>query len=167
MKVASGVTLSTGTGVSVGTGTGVSGAAGTSVFCEGRSRVFVGAGIGVSVAAGSGVFDAVGSGVFTTAQDGPVKVLVSNVTAPVCAKARPFNLAPVCRLIDVDARIVPINDVFVPSVAELTARHHTLQGLPPTILALPDVIRSAADLKIQTPVPVKVSVPDNRKAPAQ
>ena len=97
----------------------------------------------------------------------PVIVLLSSVTAPVCAKARPFKLAPVCSLMDVEARIFPINEVFVPRVAELTSRHHTLQGSPPTTLAVPEVIKVAADLKIQTPVPLRVSVPDSAKASAQ
>jgi hypothetical protein len=178
-----GVSVTPGSGVSVSAGTGVSVASGTRVFLGDRTRVFVGAGSGVSVAAGTSVFVAIGTGVsvavgtgvsvaagtgvFATPQDGPVIALLSNVTAPVCAKARPFKLALVCRLIDVDARILPINEVFVPSVAELTTRHHTLHGSPPTTLALPDTMKSAADLKIQTPAPLRVSVPDNRKASAQ
>src|ERR1035437_2717533 len=83
----------------------------------------------------------------------PVMVFVSNVTAPVCAKARPFKLAPVSRVMEVDARIFPINEVPVPRVVELTSRHHTLQGSPPTTLAaasIPDEVMSDdADLKIQ------------------
>ena len=101
------------------------------------------------------------------AQIGPVMVLVSNVTAPVCARARPFKLAPCCRPMDVSARIFPINEVLVPRVAELTTRHHTLHGSPPTTLAVPEVMRVDADLKIQTPDPLRVSVPDNAKASAQ
>ncbi len=99
----------------------------------------------------------------------PVMVLESSVTAPVCAKTRPFKLAPVCSEMDVDARTLPINEVFVPRVAELTTRHHTLHGSPPTTLAVPEVISVAADLKIQTSdvLPLRVSVPDNSKASAQ
>ena len=97
----------------------------------------------------------------------PVKALLSRVTAPVCASARPFKLAPVCMAIDVEAKTFPISDVLVPRTAELTSRHHTLQGLPPTTLAVPEVVRVEADLKIQTPDPLRVSVPDNSKAPAQ
>jgi len=144
--------------------------------------VFVGVNVGppgVIVAVGVGVFVgvvAVGVGMVAVAVGGggarqinPVMVLESNVTAPVCARARPFKLAPVCRLMDVDARIFPINEVFVPRVAELTTRHHTSQGLSPTTLAVPEVMRVDADLKIQTSVlnPLRVSVPDNSKASAQ
>jgi hypothetical protein len=68
---------------------------------------------------------------------------------------------------DVDARIFPTIEVLVPSVAELTSRHHTLHGSPPTTLAVPEVMSVAADLKIQTPVPLRVSVPVNVKASAQ
>jgi len=96
-----------------------------------------------------------------------VMVLSSIVTAPVCASARPFRVAPVFREMLVSARIFPIKAVFVPRVAELTTRHHTLHGSPPTTLAVPEVIRVLADLKIQTPDPLRVSVPDNSKASAQ
>ena len=90
---------------------------------------------------------------------GPVMVLVSNDTWPVCTIARPFKVAPVAMVMDVDARIFPINEVFVPKVAELTSRHHTLHGSPPITLAVSEVMRSDDDLKIQTPVPLRVSVP--------
>ena len=60
----------------------------------------------------------------------PVIVLLSNVTAPVCAKARPFKLAPVPKLIEVRARMLPINDVFVPRLAELATFHQTLHDEP-------------------------------------
>ena len=93
------------------------------------------------------------------AQVGPEMVLESIVTAPVCAMARPFKVAPVAIVMDVDARIFPIKDVFVPRVAELTTLHHTLHGSPPTILAVPEVMRSDDDLKIHTPDPLRVSVP--------
>jgi hypothetical protein len=121
----------------------------------------------VVVIVGVVVVVVVGVAVGCTRQLEPVMVLLSNVTAPVCAMARPFKFAPVCRLIDVDARILPINEVFTPRVAELTTRHHTLHGSPPTTLALPEVIRVAADLKIHTPDPLSVSVPVNVKASAQ
>lgn len=128
--------------------------------------VFVGVYLGVFVGVYLGVF--VGVAVIFSSQIGPVMVLDSNVTAPVCARARPFNLAPVFRLMDVSARIFPINEVFVPRVAELTTRHHTSKALPPTTLAVPEVMRVDADLKIQTPPnPLRVSVPDNSKAAAQ
>ena len=101
------------------------------------------------------------------AAEQPDMALFSNVTPPVCAKALPFRVAPVARLMDVDARTFPINEVFVPRIAELTSRHHTLHGSPPTTLAVPEVISVAADLKIQTPDPLRVSVPVNVKVSAQ
>ena len=94
-------------------------------------------------------------------------VLLSSVTAAVCARARPFKRAPVCSSMSASARIFPINLVFVPRVAELATHHHTLHGSPPTTLAVPEVIRVLVDLKIQTPDPWRVSVPDNVKAVAQ
>ena len=99
----------------------------------------------------------------------PVIVFVSNVTAPVCAKARPFKLALVAILIEVRARILPVNTVLVPIVAELTTLHQTLQGSPPTTEASPEVVKADADLKIQTsPVdPFSVSVPVKLKSSAQ
>jgi hypothetical protein len=63
-------------------------------------------------------------------QTGTVMVLLSSVTSPVCAKARPFKVAPVPRLIDVSARILPMNVVPEPIVAELATSHHTLQFEP-------------------------------------
>jgi hypothetical protein len=92
-------------------------------------------------------------------------MLDCNVTAPFRARARPFKVAPVFMPMDVNARIFPINEVFVPRVAELGTRHHTLHGSPPTTLAVPEVMRVDPDLKIQTPDPLRVSVPDNVKAP--
>lgn len=100
-------------------------------------------------------------------QDDPVKVLLSSVTAPVCANARPSRSAPDASVIEVDERILPFKEVFVPSTAELTWRHHISHALPPTTLAVPDVISVDADLKIHTPDPLSVSVPDNSKASAQ
>ena len=164
-----------GTAVFVGAGTAVFvGAlvfvgAGTAVFVGDGTTVFVGDGTAVFVGDGTTVFVGDGTAVFVAAggAQGPVRELVFNVTEPVWAKARPFKLAPASRLIDVDARTLPTNDVFVPSVVELTSRHHTLHGSPPTTRAVPEVIRSDADLKIQTPTPVRFSNPDNLKADAQ
>jgi hypothetical protein len=97
----------------------------------------------------------------------PVMVLSSSVTAPVCAKARPFKLAPVSRVMDVEARIFPMKEVPVPRVAELTSRHQTLQGSPPVTDESDDVVSVAADLKIQTPDPLRVRFSVSMKASAQ
>ena len=95
-------------------------------------------------------------------------VLLSIVTAPVCAKALPSKVAWVAREMLVDARILPRNDVPTPSVAELTTRHQMLHDEPPPrTLAVPEVMSVDADLKIQTPEPLSVSVPSNVNAAAQ
>jgi len=46
-------------------------------------------------------------------------ILVSKVTAPFRARARPSIVAPVVIEIDVSAMMLPLNTEFVPSVAEL------------------------------------------------
>jgi hypothetical protein len=48
-----------------------------------------------------------------------VIVLESIVTAPLRARTRPSSFAPVCRLMLVSARIVPVNVELVPRVALL------------------------------------------------
>jgi len=88
---------------------------------------------------------AVGTG---ARHSGTVMVLESNVTEAVCARARPSKLAPVCSSMSVDARIFPMNVVYVPIVAELTSRHHVLHGSPSVIDEWDDVMSVAADLKI-------------------
>jgi hypothetical protein len=97
-------------------------------------------------------------------QIGPKMVFVSKVTAPFCAKARPFKLVPVLNVIDATAKIFPINAVVVSRVAELPTLHHTLQGSPPVTEAPGDVMSVEAALKIQTPsVPMRFKFPDNAK----
>ena len=93
--------------------------------------------------------------------------LASSVTAPVCANALPFKLAPVFSVMDVSARMLPMNWVFVSNVAELPALHHTLQGSPPVTVALGDVINVDADLNIHTPEPLNTRFPLRAKAVAQ
>jgi hypothetical protein len=44
-------------------------------------------------------------------QVGTLIVFSSSVTAPVCANTRPFTVAPVFNVADVNARIVPMNEV--------------------------------------------------------
>jgi hypothetical protein len=148
-------------GKAVTTGKGVSvGAGGTGVLV-GEMGVFVGE-TGVLVGE-TGVAVTMGG----ARQIEPVMVLASNVTAPVCARARPFRLAPVCRVMDVDARIFPMNEVPVPIVPDETSLHHTLHGSPPITEELDDVVSVAADLKIQTPDPLSSRFPVSMKASAQ
>ena len=98
-----------------------------------------------------------------------VIVLVSNVTAPVRAKARPHkSVAPVFSVMLVCARMFPMNDVVVPSVAELPTLKNTL---PPCALLISETTEALAVvsvlpmLKMKTasglPKPLSVSVPVN------
>jgi hypothetical protein len=64
-------------------------------------------------------------------QVGTVTVLLSSVTAPVCARTRPSTVAPVSRVAEVRARIVPEKLVVVPSVAELPTCQKTLHACAP------------------------------------
>jgi len=66
--------------------------------------------------------------VVVAAQVGTVIVLVSIVTAPFLAKAAPVMVAPVSSVMLVNARIVPLNEVVVPRVAELPTCQKTLQA---------------------------------------
>jgi hypothetical protein len=96
-----------------------------------------------------------------------VIVLLSIVTAPVCARARPFKVAPLFRVMLVRARIFPMNEVLVSRVAELPILHHTLHGSPPVTDEPGDVMSVDADLKIQTPDPLSTRFPVSLKSSAQ
>src|ERR1700694_2539537 len=96
-------------------------------------------------------------------------VLVSNVTAPVCAQAAPqLMLAPVFRVILACARMSPANDVVVPSVAELPTLQNTLPPCAPlrseTAEALA-VVSVLPMLKMKTelglPSPLRLRTPVN------
>ncbi len=153
--VAVGVGVGVATGVGVGVGTGLAPGPGVGV------GVATGVGVGVGVATGVGVGVGVGP-----EHVGVVIVLVFRVTAA-CAKARPFNVAPVCMLMLVPARMLPMNEVPGKRSAPVTSLHHTLQGSPPVTEEPTDVVSVAADLKIQTHDPVRVRFPVSRKASAQ
>jgi hypothetical protein len=58
-------------------------------------------------------------------------VLVSNVTEPLRASARPLISAPVSAVIDVRARMLPTNTELVPRVAELPICQKTSHGWAP------------------------------------
>ena len=55
-------------------------------------------------------------------------LLVSSVTAPVCANARPDSEVPVFSVILLSARMLPTIAVAVPSVAELPTCQNTLHA---------------------------------------
>jgi hypothetical protein len=105
------------------------------------------------------------------AQIGRVMGFVSNVTSPFRAKARPIKLALLSMRMESSARIFPMNEVLVLRVTDVAALHHTLHRLSPvrssTItdesVAVTIVV---ADLKIQTPDPVRCRSPVSWKPPA-
>jgi hypothetical protein len=123
--------------------------------------------VAVEVAVGDGVLVA-GTGVLAPAEQAVVViVLLSRVTAPFCASARPSNVAPFSREIDVRARMLPTNEVVVSRVAELPIRHQTSQGSPPVTDESGDVKRADAVLKTQTPEPERVRLPVSKKLPPE
>jgi hypothetical protein len=77
--------------------------------------------------------------------------LLSNVTAPVLAKALPWRTAPVPSEMDARARMFPENVEEVPRVAELPTCQKTLAALAPlmrTTLLLVAVVSPLAIWKI-------------------
>jgi hypothetical protein len=174
---APGKPVTTGKSVAVGgrrVGVDVGVAVGVDVGVDVGVGVAVGVDMGVDVVVDMGVDGVVDVGaiavcVSSAAQIGLVMVLLSNVTAPVCTRARPFKLAPVCRAMDVSARIFPMN--LVPGARrekEEPILHHTLHGSPPVTDELAEVVSVDADLKIQTPEdPLSVRFPVSMKAVAQ
>jgi hypothetical protein len=95
-------------------------------------------------------------------------MLLSSVTAPVCASALPDTLAAVFRVMLVSARMFPMNEVVVPRTAELPTCQNTLQGDPPLIMFTDEllaVVRVLTILKMKTalalPWASRVTVPVN------
>ncbi|MEY9943700.1 hypothetical protein ABH937_000756 [Kitasatospora sp. GAS1066B] len=101
-----------------------------------------------------------------------VMVLVSSVTAPLRARARPSITVPVCAAMEVRARMLPLKKELVPMVAELPTCQNTLQACAPlmrlTLLAEP-VIRVEAIWKMKTalgsPWASSVTVPVSPSGP--
>ena len=75
-------------------------------------------------------------------------LLVSIVTAAVCARALPDTLAPVFNVMLASARIFPANAVVVPSVAELPTCQNTLHGFPPLIITTEELLAVVSVLPI-------------------
>jgi hypothetical protein len=95
-----------------------------------------------------------------------VTALVSSVTAPFRARARPVTRAPVVTVMLVNARMFPANDVAVPSVAELPTCQNTLPADPALIRTTDEalaVVSVLPILKMKTalalPWPLSVRVP--------
>ena len=87
----------------------------------------VGVGVGDELDEGVGVGDELDEGV-GAAHTGRVMVFVSIVTSPVWASTRPWTIAPVSRVMDVSAMIVPMKLAPVPSDAELVTTQKTLHA---------------------------------------
>jgi hypothetical protein len=96
-------------------------------------------------------------------------VLVSNVTAPVRAQAAPqVILAPVVSVMLACARMSPVNDVVVPSVAELPTLQNTLPPCAPLISSTDEALAVVSVLpmlkmkiELGLPRPLSLSVPVN------
>lgn len=91
-----------------------------------------------------GVVVVVVVGVICCVQAAWVMVLVSIVTAPFRANARPSIEAPVVRVMEVNARMFPLKTVPVPRVAELPTCQKTLHALAPlmTFTTLAEAVTS-------------------------
>ena len=101
-----------------------------------------------------------------------VTLFESRVTAALRAKRRPLIDAPVVAVIDVSARMVPLNDEYVPMVAELPTCQNTFAACVPfvraTVLAgvpgLPAAVTSVEpawkmNTALGSPPPSSVNVP--------
>jgi hypothetical protein len=76
-------------------------------------------------------------------------LLLSIVTAPFRARALPDTmLAPLFRAMLVSARILPLNAVVVPRVAELPICQNTLQSEPPLIMRTDELLAVVSLLPI-------------------
>ncbi len=75
-------------------------------------------------------------------------LLVSRVTAPSWAKARPAKVEPLFTVMLVSARTFPANEVLVPKVAELPICQKTLQTVPPLIMFTDELLAVVSALPI-------------------
>src|ERR1700694_1369400 len=69
-----------------------------------------------------------------------VTLLVWRVTAPLRAKVPPLTLASVVRVMLVNARTFPANEVAVPRVAELPTCHQTPQAEAPLVSVIDEAV---------------------------
>ena len=138
------------------------------VAVEAGVAVAVGVAVGVAVEAGVAVAVGVGSDAVVMQPDASM-VSLMRVTSPVPANTRPSTVTPEPRVIEVDAMTVPAK-VEPSSVAELPTCQKTLHGEAPSVsttLLLVLVIRLDPVWKMNTPCPVKVSVPFRLSAPSE
>jgi hypothetical protein len=102
---------------------------------------------------------------------GTVMVFPSRVTAPVCVSTRPFTCAPVFKVAEVSARIVPANEEVVPRVAEEPTCQNTLHACAPpaSVTTLPLAVVNVDALWMmntaaELPPALRVSVPVSESA---
>ena len=112
-------------------------------------------------AVGVGPTGGVGAGGIVHVPVGAVIWLVSNVTAPFRARARPETiLAPVVMVILVSAITFPSNVLPVPNVAELPTCQNTAHPWAPLVRSTTEllaVVSVLPILKMYTPLPLRVS----------
>jgi hypothetical protein len=87
------------------------------------------------------------------------KVVLSNVTAPLRASARPFMRVPLFNVMLASAMMVPSNVVVVPRTAELPICQNTLHGVPPVTLEPDEVVRVLPVRKMYGALGTSVRVP--------
>src|ERR1700712_4180560 len=119
-----GVGVAEGLGVPVGLGVALGVAVGVTV------GVGVVEGVGVAVAVAVGVGVVVGVGVALGVGVGTVIVLVSRVTAPLSARARPSRVAPVFKVMLWLAISVPVKELPVPRTADVPTCQKMFTELP-------------------------------------
>src|SRR4051794_25770553 len=83
-----------------------------------------------------------------TKQAALVITLLSSVTAPLRASARPITCTPVVSVMLVNASTLPMKDVVVPAVAELPTCQNTLHGEPPLIITTDEALAVVSVLPI-------------------
>jgi hypothetical protein len=112
------VTVTAGVAVTVTVGVAVTVTVGVAVTVAVTVTVGVAVTVWVTVTVGVGV----------GAQSALLTTLVSRVTAPFRASSRPLTFAPVVAVMEVRARMLPLNVDPVPRVAELPTCQKTLQA---------------------------------------
>ena len=170
--VAVGVFVATEVFVAVGVSVAIEVPVAVGVFVATGALVSVGVLVIAVVSVAVGVFVAtevsVAVGVAAWTHAALETVLVSNVTAPLRARALPDIWARVFRVMLVSATMFPANDVSVPRVAELVICQNTLQLEPPLLKTTDEllaVVSALPILKTHTALPLpwasRVSIPVN------
>jgi hypothetical protein len=150
-------------------------------FVEVGEDVALGVEVAVLVSLGLGVNDwvklPVGVSVAVEAAHGTLLEVVtepeSRVTAPFRASSLPWMVAPVTKVMDEEAKMLPANAVPAPSVAELPTAQNTLLAwallmrtteLPTAVINVEAVLNMK--MALLSPPPSRVSMPVRPKVPA-